>query len=437
MAARPALAARWTNPDAQTWLFHLRPGVKFHSGRPFTSADVVFSFERLQKEPTLEMSAYLSEIASVTAVDALTVRFRTLRPNAILLNSIRFVCIVPSGATRASLDAAVDGTGPYRLAGGAPSGLLTFRRNEAYWGERPYLETVVWRLRRLGEDALADLLSGRSGLAQCNTKTLPRALEGRRDLRMARHTSIFTKFLSFDLDASAAARGVPFADRRVREAVHLAIDRDELTRRLSTFAVPASQPVPPFIFGYDPSIALPRADPARARALLAEAGYPNGFEVPLAARRVLAETAEIVREKLAEVGIRARLEILPDAEFFTRVQSGGVPIFLSRFGCPTGDVNIVLEQWIHSPDALRHLGRSNLARYSNPDLDRAIERSGEIQQMDLRRHALQEIVRAVTAELVWVPLYFDDDVYAFDARYAWEPRNDSYVSAAEIAPAKP
>src|SRR5262249_46646185 len=115
MTLRPCLAATWETPDPLTWVFHLRHGVRFHSGRPMRAAAVVYSFVRLRENPSLELSIYPADVANVEALDEFTVRVRTLAPVAILLFRLQYISIVPAGSTSDALAAGENGTGPYRL----------------------------------------------------------------------------------------------------------------------------------------------------------------------------------------------------------------------------------------------------------------------------------------------------------------------------------
>ena len=435
MSIRPCLAERWDNPDLVTWVFHLRPGVRFHDGSSLDSADVVASFERLLASRELEMAGYVWNIASVKALDPATVEVKTKSPMSILLNKLRFVLIMPSGAVGA-LATSPTGTGPYRFVSWKRGEEIRLARNDAYWGARPPLETAVYRLARSPQLAYADLVEGRSQLVQCSAKALEEKARALGGVDVVRQSSIFVKFLGFDLKHEKTpfcdAPRNPFLDRRVREAISLSVDRGALVARLSASAVPASQAVPPFIFGFASTMRELGYDPTRARSLLAEAGFPNGFSVTLHARRLFGEAARVVVEMLGRVGIEVKLEELADPPFFEVVAGHRSSFFLSRFGCPTGDASDILENAVHSIDLERRFGRSNDGEYANPQLDRLIEESASILEMEHRRPVLQKALATVTDELALVPLYIDQDVYAVKRPFTWHPRNDNFLLAAEV-----
>jgi peptide/nickel transport system substrate-binding protein len=435
MSLKPCLAERWDNPDLVTWVFHLRPGVRFHDGAPLTADDVVASLGRLLANPELEMGGYVWNLDRVRAIDPSTVEVRTLSPMSILLNKLRFVLITRNGG-EASLATAPDGTGPYRFVSWKRGEEIRFARNDAYWGPRPPLASAVARLSRPPERALEDLASGRSGLVQCAGKALEEKARSLPGVRVHHQSSIFVKFLGFDFRREKTpfcdAPTNPFKDHRVREAVSLAIDRGELVRRLSSSAVPARQAVPPFIFGFDSNLPELPYDPGRAKKLLADAGFPNGFGVTLHARKVFGEAPALLAEMLSRVGVRVTVAALADPQFFDVVATHGSSFYFSRFGCPTGDASDILENAVHSVDLPRRFGRSNDGEYASPELDRLIEESAAILDMERRRPVLQKALAAVTNDLALVPLYVDQDVYAVKAPFTWQPRNDNFLLASEV-----
>jgi peptide/nickel transport system substrate-binding protein len=438
MQIRPCLAELWENPDLSTWIFHLRRDVVFHSGRPLRAADVVYSIDRLMRDDRLEMAGYVLYIAGVEALDPFTVRIRTARPSSVLLNKIRFIAIVPAGATSEQLRDHVDGTGPYRLAGWRPNRLVRLVRNERYWGRRPALASVEIRLNRGPAAAIADLRSGEASLIQCDSKRIETLRSAAPGFEIRLRPSIFVKYMTFDMFRArtpyCSVQPNPFLDRRVRQALDFAIDRTALVAGLSTYAVPAQQLVPPYVFGYDRRLSPTPYAPGRSRDLLREAGFPDGFSATLHVRKMFEEAAGIVREQLARVGVRLEVQVLGDPEFLGRLARRDTSMHLSRFGCLTGDISDILDNTLHSIDPARHFGIHNFNGYSNPEIDRRIEASASIQEVHRRREALLRIEDDLVADVVWIPLYFDEDAYALDRSYRWEPRNDSMILAAEISP---
>lgn len=437
MRIEPCLATRWESPDPLHWVFQLRPGVTFHSGRPLRAADVVYSFNRLLGDSQLGMRNAVLDVSEVKATGPLSVEVRTRRSSRIFLSKLTAVLIVPEGSTSKSIEAAPDGTGPYAVAAWTPGKSLELRRHDGHWHRpRAAIGRVEFLLSRSPDEALRGLLAGEHQFMQGDSKRMAVATESGRH-RLLRQSNLYVKYLGYDLareaTPSCSVRPNPFQDRRVRRAMHMAIDRHRLVAELSTYAVPALEPVPRFVFGFNPRIREPSYDKDQARALLSEAGFGDGFEVTLHTRRIFAEAAELVREELREVGIRVMLEPLPDAEFFARLARREATLWLSRFGCGSGDASDFLDDVVHSTDPQARLGTKNYGGYTNAVIDRAIERSAATDVVDKRRDTLQEVMAAVMEDLVWIPLYNDQDVYAIDSSLAWEPRADSFIHASDIA----
>lgn len=425
----PSLALRWNNPDDRTWVFDLRPDARFHDGSPVEAEDVAYSFERLRREPGLEIGVYTAGIESVRATGPRAVEIRTARPVAGLLNKLLSIAIVKRGSTPEALAAAENGSGPFRLS--------AWRRGETVEmeriGEMPptAFRRVVFRLRRPEAQALEELRAAAAGLAPVSSAAAVGAVEG--DLRLEQRPGVFVVYLGFDLRQPRADGGPnPFLALEVRQAVSAAIDRS----RLRAFGLPAGQVLPPFLLGHDPGLATPPVDEARARALLARAGYPRGLVVTLHARQALAEAVPALVEMLGRAGLEVRPEILPDEEFFARASDpagGGLTFFLSRYGCSTGDPADVLEAGLHSRDPARRFGVANVGRYADPALDQAIEESTAELAPLRRRDLLRRVMGRLAADLPWVPLYFKSNAYAVRGDVRWTPRADGNLLAWEAS----
>ena len=433
MKIQPCLAQSWESPDAVTWVFHLRPSVTFHDGRPLEAADVVYSLERLLSRGDLEFRNYVLNVADVTALDRHTVRVRTTLPSRIFLNKIGNVLVVPVGSRFDSL-ASLNGSGPYRLTEWTKS-TVRLTRSERYWGGPAPVLQVDYALGLAAEEAVHGLKQGRFQLIQCDSREAERLPAGS-GFKVLRRDNLYVKHLGFDLANDATpfspVRPNPFKDLRVRRAIHLGLERLRLVKELWGDAVPATQPVPRFVFGFDPGIQEPRHDREAAKALLREAGLATGFDVVLHARRLFADAASVVRQELDALGIRVETRLLSDADFFDLVGRGGATFWLNRFSCSSGDASDFLDAVVHSRRPGRPFGKNNYGGYGRDDLDRAIEASAGIEKPGQRRDAIQEVLRRTMDDLVVIPLYNDQDVYAMTAGVSWQPRSDSYIRAMDV-----
>jgi len=432
----PRLAQSWENPDASTWVFHLQPNVHFHDGKRMVADDVVYSLQRLIKEPNLEVATYLNDVKEVRAVDAATVLVRTNTPLAIFLNKLNNILIIPRGATSASMNTMENGTGPFRLKEWSRGEFIRLVRNEDYWGNKPPLKTVTYYLERDADLALSDLVSGKCQFIQYNSKKSEGIIRSLGKYDVLRQDNYYLKYLSYDVFRDVTpycnANPNPFKDPLVRKAIHIGIDRQALITELPTYAVPVDQPVPPFVFGYNPDIRMPEHNVTAAREMLGKAGYPGGFTVTLFVRHILQDTGTLIQKQLSSLGIQADIRVIPDPEFFKLLDSQDFTFFLSRVGATVGDASDILEPQLHSRGTHSGYGVRNYIGYSNPKLDQGIDESAQLLKPDDRRESLENMMSIVMDDLPWIPLYIDQDVYALDKSFSWAPRHDSHVFAYEI-----
>lgn len=428
---RPGLAWRWTNPDPLTWIFELRPGVRFHSGRPLVAEDVVYTFDRVIRDPNLEARYYLGEVAAVEALGARSVRVRARRRTPVLLRKLSHVFIVPAQGT-----AAADGTGPYAVAGWQPRRSLSLERMEAYWDEPAAMKRASFSLNVGPQDVVDGLRAGAFEMALLGLPRQGEPLADSARYRQQRRGTLHVKYLAFDLGRSAtpfcSVRPNPFLDRRVREAMHLGLDRQQLVNRLATYAATANQLVPREVFGFAPDLVEATADTARARLLLRDAGLASGIKATLHTRELLKDAARIVAQQLSGIGIELEVRPLDDARYFAGLTRRDFSLWLDRWSCTTGDSMELFENALHSPEPATGLGAFNESGFRSGPMDRAIDETLEIEAPPARRAALENLMVLAMQALPWIPLYTDEEVWAIDRAFAWEPRVDHWVHVADI-----
>ena len=440
MKVQPALATTWENPDALTWVLHLRRGVTFQSGRPLQANDVVYSLRRLLDHPELDMRVYMQNLAAVRARDPFTIELKTTRPSRILLNKLHFALVIPDGATTESLRARPDGTGPYAVAAWTEGRQLALRRHEGYWGPRPALAHVRFVLGQRAEAAATGLLDGRFQLVQGSGKAVEARLR-ESGHEVLRHENIYVKYLGYDVGREETpfcqVKPNPFRNPEVRRALDIGLDRKALVDALPVHAVPASQVVPRFIFGFDPALRPSQPDLGLARKLLQEAGLGAGFPVTLHTRRLFAAAAHAVATQLREIGVMVSVIELGEQEFFALHDGGRLSLWITRYGCPSGDASDFLDDVVHSRDPQGEYGYRNGGLYHDPETDAAIEASAEVENVDDRRRAVQQLIARINEKRIMLPLYLDLDVYGLSREFSWQPRNDSYIRAADVRPRPP
>ena len=424
----PALAERWENPDALTWRFHLRPGPKFHDGRPLEVADVIFTLERARRHQKSRQAGALVAVSSIEQVGERSLELRTAEPYPILLNKLANLSIVPRGAPEEILEPV--GTGRYRLLRRGPQA-IELEAVADHWrpgpGEaRRYPRLVTLFFVDGGEQRIAGLIDGRYDLVDDLSTSLGAELAGRSELRLESLSSLGVTYLQLDV------RRKPWDDLRVRRAIDLLLDRGELVRaELDGRGQPVGQLVSPNVFGFNPALEPSRRDVAEARRLLAEAGHGDGLEIEIEYRDGR-DIDEIARQ-LAAGGIRAQGVTRPWAEMYKRLQSGEIGAYLGTWICTSGDASDLLDRKLHTPDPARGWGDANWSRYSNDQLDRLIEASQQLTNPAERGALLKQAMAATAADLAFVPLYSRSEVYGVRRLLSWTPRRDGRIYAFETS----
>jgi peptide/nickel transport system substrate-binding protein len=414
--------------------------VRFHDGSPLTAADVVYSIERLRGDETLLVRSQVSGVTSAAAGSGHVVLLRTAWPSARLLSELSQVPIVRAGSRGEALEARANGTGPYEVESWVPGQRLRLRRHESYWGPRPALPRVDVEMAVSDERAAAGLLAGRVSLAaHIVSGHAPRAeaaAAGNHRLHLVSQPSLFLRHLGFDLSSPTlpGSSGLPNPYRRrdVRQAFELALDRTRLASVVSPTALAAHELVPRLVFGHAPGRPAPARDVARAVQLLQAAGYRGGLDVTLLRPRPDRVTEEL-KSQLAEAGIRVTLLTPPTiGDYFAALRRREAGLWIAADGCLTGDAGGLLSSAFHSPDPARSLGLENYGGYADAGLDRVIEQADTIFRPNLRLPVLQNAVRQVEDELVWIPLYYGDAVFIVDRTLDFKPRADLLLRYAEI-----
>jgi peptide/nickel transport system substrate-binding protein len=432
----PALATSWRVIDRVTWEFELRQGVRFHDGTPFSVADVAFSLDRARGKDS-EYNPLLDSIARVQAVDPDTVRIVTSKPNAMLPMQVRQIGIMSrewakrhgvltpersdaSQETYASRHA--NGTGPFRLVAVEPHKSYVLERNLDWWGLETWphnIGRIEFATNRDYRAALQVLLDGRTTLLTWPLKEQFERLKHAPGIKLVETNTNRSAFLvlnqhSPELESSNVRGRNPFKDRRVRQAIYQAIDIERLIRDVEKgYAVPAAMPIGPWINGYAPDLDQRLSyDPDKARALLAEAGYPDGFSVQLDQYARWTSESEAIAAMLGKVGITVEVVDQSDAELNRKIASHETDFYIRSSGWGTLD----------SLQAFKLLYRSgarnnvSAAGYSNPGVDELIDLLDTAEVTHARDAVIEQIWRIVLDDIVYVPLYH--------IKWAWAMRDE-------------
>jgi peptide/nickel transport system substrate-binding protein len=456
----PGLAEGWKVVDPRTWEFTLREGVRFHDGSPLTAEDVVFSIKRAQDATGLRTYApALRAVTGVEALDTRRLRITTSEPTPFLTAYLTSVMVVSARAAAGAGEeqfnggSAAIGTGPYRWVKFNRSADVQLARNPAYWGPVEPWERVVYRFIPNDSARVAALLAGDVDLIDAVPPGLYGSVRDHARTRLETDTAAFNNYLYIDSGRSVSpfvtgADGKPLAnnplqDVRVRRALSLALNRKALAERaMEGGAVPSNQIAPPGFIGHDAKLPLLAYDPPQARRLLAEAGYPQGFNLSIhcTADRFAGDgrSCQAMGQMFTAIGIRTEVEALPTATFFRRAASGGADrspefsVSASMFATTTGVAAEGMTSIIRTVDAKAGHGASNRGRFSDPTLDRLLSMA-ETEMDDARRESamLQAVDRAMD-QMAIIPVFFVQSAWGMTRGLTLVPRGDQYTMATGI-----
>ena len=454
LSLEPALATKWYTTSPTVWRFELRRDVTFHDGTPFTADDVVFSFQRAGG-PQAGIKGMLAVIKDVRKVDDHTVDLETPAPDPIMPQAIANWLImskswaetndaVQSGNVGEKIEnhasTNTNGTGPFRVVSRVTDNETVLEPLDGWWDTPEHnLTRVVFRPIRADATRVAALISGEVDFVYpVPLQDVPR-IDGTAGLTVLQGPELRTIFLAMDLDRDelrySSVKGKnPFKDVRVRRAVYHAIDEDAIVKKVMRGAAePAGMLVGPGINGFNPALNDRLAyDPDRAKALLAEAGYPDGFEVGLDCpnnRYVNDERiCQAVVGMLAKVGITVNLTAMPKTQYFAKLKELDTSFYLLGWTSGTYDAHHPMRFLMHTTDPSRKLGSWNFARLSDPKLDALIDRIGtEVDQA--KRQELIDEAHTMHKEMVGhIPLHQQALAWAVKDSVSLTQRADNFFN---------
>jgi peptide/nickel transport system substrate-binding protein len=454
----PSLATEWSVLSPTLWEFKLRPNVKFHDGGAFTADDVAFTYSRAPNVPNSPggFGTFLRGIERVEVVDPLTIRLHTDRPAPNLLSNLAYVGIISrkAGEGAATTDynsgKAAIGTGPYRFASYTPNDRIVMTRFDGWWGPRQPWSSVTLRLIANPAGRTAAILSGDVDIIDTpSVGDLPR-LRGDNRLTVSSIPGVRVMYLvpavgradggTFitDKDGKPLAAN-PFRDRRVREALSISINRPALANRIMTdTAAPTGQWLPPGAYSYAPDVRPPELDLNRAKQLLAEAGYADGFRIVLHTPNDRypndAQLAQAVAQMWTRLGITVSVETLPWSSFSARGVRGEFSMALWGWGSATLEASYLLANCLATHDPSASLGIYNYGRYSNPDLDALIAKTLVEVDSSKRETLLIEAVGKSMADVPVIPMLMLQNLWAVRRGIKLQPRADEYTLAMNAQP---
>jgi peptide/nickel transport system substrate-binding protein len=426
----PQLATAWKQTAPTVWHFDLRKNVQFHDGTPFTADDVIFSYERAKSDGS-DMKSYVGIIKEIRKINDHSIDIVTNSPFPILPELFTHFNIMSkkwcetNQATRpvdrrkgientASFRA--NGTGPYRVRERQPGVRTTFVRNGNYWGKvEGNVDEVIFNV--IGNDAtrVAALVSGEIDVMEPVPVQDIERIKAAPTLKVLQGPELRVIFLGMDqkrdeLQFSNIKGKNPFKDKRVRQAFYQAIDVEGIRRSVMRGAsAPIAQMFPQQVTGYAPDLArrLP-FDPEASKKLLAEAGYPQGFEVTMNCPndRYVNDAAicQAVAANLARVGVKIKLEAETKGTYFPKILRRDTSFYMLGWTSSTVDAHNVLYPIMSSPGEGGR-GQFNLGAYSNPKVDELTEKVGSETDQKKRNEMIREAIKIHQDDIGHIPLH--------------------------------
>ncbi|NOZ33390.1 MAG: ABC transporter substrate-binding protein [Alphaproteobacteria bacterium] len=429
----PALATEWgpSETDPNVWWFKLREGVVFHDGAEFDSEDVVFSFERAMT-PDSDYKELLASVTEVRANGKYGFEIVTDGPNPIMPSNLTNLFIIDKGWAEANGAAKVqdyeggedtfasrnaNGTGPYVLVSREPDSKTVLTLNENYWGADEFpldFTDIVYTPIQNQATRVAALLSGEVDFIQdVPVQDLARVndTEGLKVITAPQNRVIFFGMNQgdADLESDNVEGANPLADIRVRQAMNMAINREAIQQVVMRGqSIPAGVVMPPFVNGWTAELdEYPATDVATANALMADAGYGDGFSIRLNCPNDRYINDEAICQAavgmLAQIGVTVQLDALPKAQHFPLINNLETDFYMLGWGVPTYDSEYIFNFLVHSKG--EKYGSWNGTRYANPELDVTIEALASETDLDKRNQMIADIWATVQEDQVYIPIH--------------------------------
>ncbi len=447
----PGLAESWKPLNETTWEFKLRKGVKFHDGSPFTAADVVFSMARPAKVPnspspfTLFTRAY----KELKVIDDFTIQFITDGPRPLLPNDVKNVAIMSAKAAKADVAEGMTtealgkgegliGTGPYKYVEWVRGNRLVLAANPDYWGGKQVWQKVTYRPMSNDAARVAALLAGDVDMIENPPPADMKKLRENPNVKISQAVSNRLIYIHVDTFRDETP-GIPEAkdknplkDKRVRQALSQAINRDAITSRIMEgLGQPTADLLPYPMFGTRKDAKLDPYNADAAKKLLAEAGYPNGFSITLGTPndRYIndAEVAQAVASQWTRIGVKTSVEATTRTVFFKNRDDFKYSVYLAGWGASTGEMSDPLRALLATPVKEKGMGGTNKGRYSNPAMDKLLEEALKTVDDAKRESLLQQASKLALDDYGLIPLHIEVTPWATRKGFAYKARSDQYT----------
>jgi peptide/nickel transport system substrate-binding protein len=453
----PGLALSWHRRDDRTWEFDLRTAT-FHDGTPFTAEDVAYTIARVPrvKNSPASFSIYTRAVTSTEIVDPHTILLRTDTPYPLLPADMSQIFIIPHSLgpdpTTEDFNDGKNaiGTGAYRFAAYRPGDRIEMERYDGYWGAKPHWQHVNYRIISNDAARTASLLAGDIDMIEFVPPTdIPKL---RTDPRVTLEEVVGNRAIYLWLDQSRTGptpfvtgpngetlTANPLMDHRVRLALSLAINRQAIVDRvMEGTAIPTGQYLSPGTYSYVPDLPAPPYDSAKAKTLLAEAGFPNGLRITLHGpndRYVNdAKILQAVGQMWQRIGVQTTVEALPWNSFVARAGKQDFSAFLLGWGTASGEGINPLRAQIATWNPERGMGTANRGRYSNPQVDALIDQALATLDDGAREKIIQQATREAMDDVPVIMLHLQKNIWGVRKGLTYEPRVDEETRAMSVRP---
>lgn len=429
----PSLADKWdVSADGRTVTFHLRPNVAFQTTEDFkptrtlNADDVVFTFSRMLDNdnpwhkvagasgfPHAQSMGLVKLVKSVSKVDEQTVKFELNEPNATFvpiltmgfasIYSAEYADQLLKAGRQQDLNAKPVGTGPFVLKSYTKDALIRYEVNPSYWGSKPKVDRLIYAIT---PDASVRAQKVKAGECQIALSPKPQdvaAAKADKALKVVETPAFMTAFVALNTEHK------PLDNPKVREALNLAFDRATYLKVVfDNTATPAVNPYPPTTWSYAKSISAYPYDPAKAKQLLAQAGFPNGFSTTIWVRptgSVLNPNpkagAELLQADFARIGVKAEVKVIEWGELIKQAKLGQHDMLFMGWAGDNGDPDNYLSP-LFSCNAVK--SGINFARYCDPQLDKLIADGKETPDQAKRTKAYEAAQKIIHDQALWIPL---------------------------------
>lgn len=401
----PGLAESWNKVDERRTIFNLRKGVKFHNGETLTAKDVKFTLDRMKNQPTV--SFLISEIELINVIDDYTVEIVTKNGFGPLLSHLSHpgaVILNEKAVTNSSerYDQNPVGTGPYILDKWLAGDRIFLKANPEYYLGKSAIENIVIKAIPEGTNRTIALETGEADIVYDVDPVDIDKIKSNNDLKFLYEQSLGNSYLGLNTQHK------PFDDVRVRQAIAYAINVDDIIEVVyKNTAIPGSSPISPKIPGYNKDVKNYEYNVEKAKKLLAEAGYPNGFKTSIwindnTSRK---DIATILQDQFKTIGIDAAIETLEWGAYIDRTAAGEHDMYILGWVTVTGDPDYGLYPVFHTS---AHGRAGNRSFYSNATVDRLLDEARISTDQEKRMDNYREIQRIIQEEIPSITMVYNN-----------------------------